>query len=99
MRTAARIDLNQPEIVAALRKIGATVQHLHTIGAGCPDILVGYRGQNILMEIKMPGKAYQLTPDEFLWHAAWQGSVWVVRSPAEAVAAVVGRLREAVEQE
>lgn len=31
---AARVDQNQAEIVAALRKAGASVQHLHTIGKG-----------------------------------------------------------------
>ena len=48
----ARVDANQPVIVAALRAIGATVQHLHAVGQGCPDILVGYDGVNFLMEIK-----------------------------------------------
>ena len=47
-----RVDMNQPEIVADLRGIGATVQHLHMVGKGCPDILVGFRGNNWLFEIK-----------------------------------------------
>ena len=46
MRRAARIDRNQPEIVEALRKLGATVQLLHTDHDGIPDLLAGYQGRN-----------------------------------------------------
>jgi len=31
MRTAAKVDANQPAIVKALRAIGATVLHLHQL--------------------------------------------------------------------
>ena len=44
------VDANQPEIVAALRAAGATVQHLHEVGQGCPDILAGFRGRNYLID-------------------------------------------------
>jgi len=37
---AARTDANQSEIVAGLRAIGATVQPLHAVGKGCPDLMV-----------------------------------------------------------
>ena len=83
LRRAARIDRNQPEIVAALRKVGATVQPLHTIGKGCPDILVGKGGYNFLMEIKdgllVPSRR-ELTPDEYEWRQEWQGQVCTVES-------------------
>ena len=61
-RTAAKVDANQKEIVAALRRIGATVQCLHMVGHGCPDLLVGWHGENILMEVKMTSG--DMTPDE-----------------------------------
>lgn len=32
MRTAARIDANQPIIVRDLKRVGATVMHTHMIG-------------------------------------------------------------------
>lgn len=83
-RRAARADVNQVDIVAALRAIGATVQHLHTVGAGCPDILVGYRGANYLVEIKSPGG--KLTADEREWHAAWCGQVAVIYGVDDAIA-------------
>lgn len=76
MRRAAKVDANQPAIVAALREIGATVQPLHTVGQGCPDLLVGYQGKTLLMEVKdgsKPPSARKLTPDQQVWHAGWQG--------------------------
>lgn len=88
---AAKIDANQNEIVAALRKIGCTVQILSSVGKGCPDILVGFRGKNTLLEIKDGGKplsAQKLTPDQIKWHSEWMGSVYVVNSIDQAIEAV-----------
>lgn len=82
MRRAAKIDRNQPEIVAALQSMGARVQSLAQIGNGCPDLLVGFRGQTLLIEVKdgrLPPSGRALTPDQQRWHAAWKGEpVWVV---------------------
>ena len=85
---AYRVDANQKEVVAALRKQGWTVQHLHKVGEGCPDILVGVdKKHNILIEIKDgDGK---LTPQQIIWHADWQGQKAVVRTPDEAISAVL----------
>lgn len=85
---AARIDANQPEIIAGLRAIGATVQPLHSVGKGCPDILVGWRGANHLIEIKdgrKPPSARNLTPDQVEWHGMWAGQVSVVTCLDEAL--------------
>lgn len=71
MRRMARVDGNQSEIVDGLRRIGAEVQHLHTIGKGCPDLLVAFRGQWYAVEVKdgeKPAAAQKLTPDEVAWH-------------------------------
>ena len=89
MRTAARTDKNHAEVVAALRKVGASVQSLASIGKGCPDLLVGYHGILYLMEIKdgsnVPSKQL-LNPDQKKWHDAWTGSpVYVVRSIEQAL--------------
>jgi hypothetical protein len=85
---AKRVDKNQAEIVAALRAVpGVTVQDLHTVGKGCPDILVGYyrwpTRLNFLFEIKSPGG--KLTGSEPEWHARWRGQVAVVHSAEEAL--------------
>ena len=83
-RRAAKVDVNQQEIVRSLRQCGATVQHLHTLGAGCPDILVGMRGVNYLIELKV-GNA-KLTPDEAEFHLTWKGQIAIARTIDEALA-------------
>jgi hypothetical protein len=87
-RYAARVDANQTQIVSALRAAGATVQLLSAVGQGCPDLLVGYQGNNILMEIKDGKKApsdRKLTSDQIVWHSEWKGIVFLVTSVDEAL--------------
>lgn len=89
MRRAAKVDSNQPEIIEALRKAGASVQPLHAVGGGCPDILVGFRGRNFAMEVKdgsLPPSARRLTEMQADWHLLWRGQVAVVKSVPEALA-------------
>lgn len=88
MRVAAKIDANQPEIVKALRKVGATVQTLAAVGKGVPDLLVAKGGYLCLMEVKdgsKPPSARKLTPDQIKWHGAWASPVYVVTSIDEAL--------------
>jgi Holliday junction resolvase len=70
--TYARIDSNHKEIVAALREVGATVVSLAAMKHGCPDILVGYAGETLLMEIKRDSKA-RFTPDQLDFMGKWKG--------------------------
>ena len=103
MRRAAKTDRNQAEIVKALRAVGCSVQPLHAVGKGCPDILVGvpersavhsfFRPRkNLILEIKDGAKSpseRQLTPDQVKWHAAWRGApVIVVENVDQALEAV-----------
>lgn len=88
---AAKADANQSEIVKALRAAGASVQHLHSVGAGCPDLVCGYRGVNYLIEVKdgsKPPSGRALTPDQVAWHGGWRGSVSVVTSIDDALMAI-----------
>jgi Holliday junction resolvase len=81
--TAKRTDRNQADIVNALRTIGATVESLHAVGGGVPDLLVGYNGATYLIEVKTAtGRLNQLQRE---WHAAWRGQVAVCRSVDEAI--------------
>lgn len=92
MRARGRIDANQPELVDELRKLGASVQSLAAIGRGCPDILVGFRGENLAFEIKdplQPPSKRQLTYEESLWHQNWNGQIDTVTT-LEEILAVVG---------
>ena len=76
MRRAARVDENQSPIVNGLMLLGAKVQLLHAVGQGCPDILVGWKGKNFLIEIKNPDKPagdQKLTSDQVKWHKFWTG--------------------------
>lgn len=91
MRRAAKIDANQPEIVAALRRAGASVTPTHAAGQGFPDLTVGFRGRNFLLEVKdgsKPPSARRLTADQIEWHDKWRGEVVVVRSIEAALAAI-----------
>lgn len=88
MRYAARVDANQTQIVSALRAAGATVQSLSAVGQGCPDLLVGHHGTNILMELKdgkKPPSERKLTSDQIVWHSEWKGVVFLVTSVDEAL--------------
>jgi hypothetical protein len=92
VRRAAKVDRNQPEIVSALRKVGAHVQSLAAVGDGVPDLLVGFRGETVLLEVKdgeLSKSRRQLTDDQIRWHAAWRGGrCVVVHDVTEALAAI-----------
>jgi len=87
-RRAAKVDENQAEIVKGLRRIGCTVQPLHTVGEGCPDLLVGWQGFNFLFEVKdgnkMPSEQ-KLTPAQIKWHESWRGQRAVVKDLDQAI--------------
>jgi len=85
---AARIDANQPKIVALLRKAGVTVQPVHTVGGGVPDLLCAFLGLNFLVEVKDGAKipsAQKLTPDQIEWHKNWGAPVHIVNSEQAAL--------------
>lgn len=88
MRQRARVDDNHGQIAEALRAAGCTVLHLHQVGGGCPDVLAGIDGRNLLIEIKdgsKPPSRRQLTADESAFHATWRGQIAVVSTVAEAL--------------
>lgn len=88
---AAKVDANQVEIVRALRRIGCTVQSLASVGKGVPDLLVGFRGVNYLIEVKdgsKPKSAQKLTTDQVEWHSKWLGRVYVVNCVEDAISIV-----------
>lgn len=86
------VDKAQRAIVEALEAIGAVVTDLTGVGGGCPDILVGFRYENWLFEIKSDQKiahytkGKQLTEAQQIWHGRWPGQVAIVRTAAEALA-------------
>jgi len=89
MKTRARVDGNHREVVEALQAIGCSVQSLAATGKGCPDLLVGYQGRTVLLEVKA-GRG-KLTDQQAAWQFTWNGApVCVVRSGDEAVAVLRG---------
>jgi len=92
VRRAAKIDANQQLVVDALRQIGCSVKSLAAVGQGCPDLLVGFRGQTYLVEVKNVRGKNQITELQKRWFAEWRGSpVIVARSVDEAVLGISGR--------
>lgn len=90
MRLAAKVDANQPEIVEVLRRVGCTVESLHRVGNGVPDLLVyaPNLGRNVLVEIKdgtLPPSKRRLTAQQRKWHRSWPRDVYVIHSVEEAL--------------
>ncbi len=97
MRRAAKIDVNQPAIVDALRKAGATVQSLAAIGKGCPDLLIGYVGKTALIEVKDGDKAasaQKLRPMQQDWHQNWRGGTLATVNDVESALSVLTVMRK-----
>lgn len=95
-------DSNEVEIVTALQQVGASVTRIGE--PGVPDLLVGFRGETYLLEVKhvdakgrtvrrwSGGRAPDergLTRDQQLWWNTWTGKPPViVRTPDEALRAI-----------
>ena len=83
MRRAAKVDDNQPEIVAAFRRLGCVVFPTHQIGNGFPDIAVRCGKMLRLVEIKdgaKPKSAQKLTEKEAAFHEQFTGCVDICAS-------------------
>lgn len=84
-RRAARIDVNQTEIVDEFRRLGASVKIVSQL-KDFVDVVVGYKGFNYLVEIKdgeKPKSAQRLTPGEEKFHAEWKGSTAIIYHKSE----------------
>jgi hypothetical protein len=92
LRRAGRTDANQTRIVNALRDVGASVAITSGAGDGLPDLLVGFRGDTFLLEIKdgdKPPSKRKLTRDEQWFVDHWTGRpVVIVTDEAEALRAL-----------
>lgn len=81
---AAKRDANEAAIVAALTDLGAVVIPLSI--KGVPDLLVGWRGENFLLEVK--AAKGELTTDQHSFFARWRGDAEIVRSVDDALKAI-----------
>ncbi len=74
------VDLNQKEIVDALRKAGISVEII-----GHPlDLLCGYNVTNVLLEIKRPGEKPR-TKKQKDFFKNWKGQARIVETAEEAI--------------
>jgi len=90
--THRRTDRNQATIVQALRECGAIVIDLSSVGAGCPDLLVSFRGKARLLEVKnRDGRGVILTPAEQRFFQTWEQAALpaqIVTGPEAALLAI-----------
>lgn len=88
MRRAARRDANEQDIIKAMREAGAYVKVIND--EGLFDLLVSYRGETLLIEVKdgaKPPSARRLTEAEQKFHDEWPGAdLYIVNSVEEALA-------------
>lgn len=93
MRRANRVDYNQSVIVESLRKAGAYVKVV-TMGDGVPDLLVGYKGFTLLLEVKdgdKPPSQRKLTEAEQKFFNEWTGGILAVVESIEDALAILKR--------
>lgn len=101
IRYGKRRDVAEKDVVQALEGIGASVTRLD--GKGVPDLLVGYMGRTILIEVKDPDNGARnsrfggrkvtnplgIRDSQWEWFQEWRGAApHVVTTPAEAIAIV-----------
>ena len=73
-----KVDSNQVRLVKHARKLGASVQHLHAVGGGVVDLIIGYQGKNYLCEVKTEkGRLNEL---QVSWFENWEGQACVIRT-------------------
>jgi hypothetical protein len=71
-------DSNHWSIVHHFLKLGASVTDTASFGGGFPDILVGYRGLTVPVEIKT--EKGRLNRRQLTWHNRHQGMTYVIRN-------------------
>jgi len=87
-RWAKRRDANEPDVVKELEAIGCTVFRLDQPA----DLLVGFRGLNLLVEVKdgsKPPSQRELTDAQAVFSSEWRGQWLEAKTPHEAVQAVL----------
>lgn len=87
MRRAARIDGNQTAIIEALEKCAVKV---YIISEPVDLLCCRQDKQLFLLEVKNPAGFDTITKKQAAFLEAWPGDVHIVRSPQEALRAVLG---------
>ena len=96
MRKFGKIDANHADIVDALRRVGASVVSLASVGNGVPDLLVGFNGRTCLLEIKdgsKPPSHQTLTPAQLDFISVWRGSSIAIVNSVDGALRVLGVMK------
>ena len=88
---AKKTDSNQQEILNDLKRLGISYFVASGVGAGFPDIVVGFRGLNWFIEIKT--ETGKQTKPQIKFEESWQGQYAICRS-TEQVLEVIGAKTE-----
>jgi len=66
------------------------------VGKGVPDLLVGFQGKTLLMEIKDGRKTpseRRLSEDQVRWHGAWRGGPLAIVDGVDAALRMLGVMK------
>lgn len=84
MARKRKTDLNHKEIRDGLRSVpGVSVFDCYNIGNGFPDLVVGHRGKNFLIEVKSKNGTLTDQQDELI--SKWKGSILVALTLEDAL--------------
>ena len=87
-RRAAKVDDNQNALVSIWRSMGISVAITSASHDGFPDVVLGYGGITVLVEIKdgnKPPSKRKLTPDQVKFHNEFKGAITVVETQEQAL--------------
>lgn len=77
IRAGGNPDANQADLVALARRLGADVRVTSQVGRDFPDLVVGFRGVTVLVEVTNPagkGKAFrERKARQAEFRAGWRG--------------------------
>lgn len=97
LRTSAKKDANHHEIVKHLEGAGVKVLDLTRAMFGCPDLVVWWKKEWHLIEIKNPKNHYGkrgLNPMQAKWLSKWQGGpVYICRTKEDVDKFLAGTLK------
>lgn len=85
----SRRDANHREIEAFLRARGVQVKDTAAVGGGFPDLVCGYRGHTVLVELKTPTGRLLQSQEDFI--AKWPAKIVVARNGDEAMIGILER--------
>jgi endogenous inhibitor of DNA gyrase (YacG/DUF329 family) len=97
MKYGAKKDANHDDVVSALKGVGACVIDMSNVGRGFPDLIVGFDGLTILVEVKNPKTSYGrkgLNKNQVKWKEMWSGGAYCVVDSPDAALRAIGAKKE-----